>query len=140
MTFMDALLKHNRPIWDACIATPFLSELADGSLPPAHFAGYMLQDAIYLNHYARSVGIAIACAQHFDELRLFGELLRAVTDAVAVPVIASGGAGCAEDFVKLFQEIPAVDAGLAASVFHFGEVDIRDLKKLLQEHDITVRL
>lgn len=80
MTFMDALLKHNRPIWDACIATPFLSELADGSLPPAHFAGYMLQDAIYLNHYARSVGIAIACAQHFDELRLFGELLRAVTD------------------------------------------------------------
>ena len=68
------------------------------------------------------------------------ELLRAVTDAVAVPAIASGGAGCAEDFVKLFQEIPAVDAGLAASVFHFGEVDIRDLKKLLQEHDITVRL
>lgn len=68
------------------------------------------------------------------------ELLRAVTDAVAVPVIASGGAGCAEDFVELFQEIPAVDAGLAASVFHFGEVDIRDLKKLLQEHDITVRL
>ena len=63
-----------------------------------------------------------------------------VTDAVAVPVIASGGAGCAEDFVKLFQEIPAVDAGLAASVFHFGEVDIRDLKKLLQEHGITVRL
>lgn len=68
------------------------------------------------------------------------ELLRAVTDAVAVPVIASGGAGGAEDFVKLFQEIPAVDAGLAASIFHFGEVDIRDLKKLLQEHDITVRL
>ena len=68
------------------------------------------------------------------------ELLRAVTDAVAVSVIASGGAGCAEDFVKLFQEIPAVDAGLAASIFHFGEVDIRDLKNLLQEHDITVRL
>ena len=68
------------------------------------------------------------------------ELLRAVTDAVAVPVIASRGAGCAEDFVKLFQEIPAVDAGLAASIFHFGEVDIRDLKNLLQEHDITVRL
>ena len=68
------------------------------------------------------------------------ELLRAVTDAVAVPVIASGGAGCAEDFVTLFQEIPAVDAGLAASVFHFGEVNIRDLKKLLQENNITVRL
>ena len=66
--------------------------------------------------------------------------LLAVSRVVDIPVIASGGAGCAEDFVKLFQEIPAVDAGLAASVFHFGEVDIRDLKKLLQEHDITVRL
>ena len=67
-------------------------------------------------------------------------MTKIISDNVSIPVIASGGAGCAEDFVKLFQEIPAVDAGLAASVFHFGEVDIRDLKKILQEHDITVRL
>ncbi len=67
------------------------------------------------------------------------EMLRAVSDVVSVPVIASGGAGCAEDFVKLFQAIPDIDAGLAASIFHFGEVKIADLKKLLQDNGILVR-
>ena len=68
------------------------------------------------------------------------EMLAAVCDAVSVPVIASGGAGCAEDFVKLFRALPRVDAGLAASIFHFGEVRIRDLKQLLAKADIPVRL
>ena len=68
------------------------------------------------------------------------EMLRAVSDAVEVPVIASGGAGCAQDFVTLFKTLPKVDAGLAASIFHFGEVKIPDLKKLLRENDISVRL
>ena len=68
------------------------------------------------------------------------EMLKAVTDIVSVPVIASGGAGCAEDFVKLFKELPGVDAGLAASIFHFGEIAIKDLKKTLHENGITVRL
>ncbi len=68
------------------------------------------------------------------------EMLKAVCDAVNVPVIASGGAGSAEDFVTLFKEIPDIDAGLAASIFHFGEVEIKDLKKLLQENNINVRL
>ena len=68
------------------------------------------------------------------------EMLKAVCDAVNVPVIASGGAGKAEDFVTLFKELPQVDAGLAASVFHFGEVKIKDLKILLRENGINVRL
>ena len=68
------------------------------------------------------------------------EMLKAVSDAVEVPVIASGGAGCAQNFVTLFQELPKVDAGLAASIFHFGEVKIPDLKRLLRENDISVRL
>ena len=68
------------------------------------------------------------------------EMLKAVSDAVEVPVIASGGAGCARDFVELFQVLPKVDAGLAASIFHFGEVMIPDLKKLLRQNDISVRL
>ena len=68
------------------------------------------------------------------------EMLKAVSDAVDVPVIASGGAGCMEDFVTLFHALPKVDAGLAASIFHFGEVKIPDLKKLLRENDISVRL
>ena len=68
------------------------------------------------------------------------EMLKAVREAVNVPVIASGGAGCIDDFVKLFKEIPDMDAGLAASIFHFGEVQIKDLKKELARNGITVRL
>ncbi|MBE5732981.1 MAG: imidazole glycerol phosphate synthase subunit HisF [Clostridiales bacterium] len=67
------------------------------------------------------------------------EMLKAVCDIVSVPVIASGGAGRKEDFVTLFNEIPKVDAGLAASIFHFGEVKIDDLKKTLSENGICVR-
>lgn len=68
------------------------------------------------------------------------EMLRMVLGVSSVPVIASGGAGSAEDFVKLWRELPTVDAGLAASIFHFGEVAIGDLKKLLDENGINVRL
>ncbi len=68
------------------------------------------------------------------------ELLQAVCDAVKVPVIASGGAGSQTDFVELFQKVPAVDAGLAASVFHFGEIAIPELKRTLRENNINVRL
>ena len=67
------------------------------------------------------------------------EMLSAVCEAVSVPVIASGGAGCAQDFVTLFQALPKVDAGLAASIFHFGEVEIGSLKRLLRENGILVR-
>ena len=68
------------------------------------------------------------------------EMLKAVSEAVDVPVIASGGAGCMEDFETLFQTLPKVDAGLAASIFHFGQVQIPDLKRYLAENNITVRL
>ena len=68
------------------------------------------------------------------------EMLSAVCDAVNVPVIASGGAGGKEDFITLFNAIPKVDAGLAASIFHFGEVEIKDLKKTLKENNINVRI
>lgn len=67
------------------------------------------------------------------------EMLKAVRKAVNVPVIASGGAGSAEDFVTLFKEIPDMDAGLAASIFHFGTVKISDLKETLKKNDIVVR-
>ena len=67
------------------------------------------------------------------------EMLDAVCELVSVPVIASGGAGCIEDFVTLFRSVPKVDAGLAASIFHFGEVSIRDLKEELARNGINVR-
>ncbi len=68
------------------------------------------------------------------------ELLDAVCRAVSVPVIASGGAGCAEDFITLFRTLPGVDAGLAASIFHFGQVRIPELKQALADAGITMRL
>lgn len=67
------------------------------------------------------------------------EMLQAVCDCVSVPVIASGGAGCMEDFVTLFHKLPKVDAGLAASIFHFGEVSIEELKENLERQNIPVR-
>ena len=67
------------------------------------------------------------------------EMLDAVCKAVSVPVIASGGAGCIEDFIELFRRIPDIDAGLAASIFHFGEVSISDLKDRMAEEGIPVR-
>lgn len=68
------------------------------------------------------------------------EMLSAVCDAVNVPVIASGGAGKTEDFITLFKNVPKVDAGLAASVFHFGEIKINDLKKEMAKAGIPARL
>jgi imidazole glycerol-phosphate synthase subunit HisF len=68
------------------------------------------------------------------------EMLDAVCNAVSIPVIASGGAGGIDDFTALFKALPKVDAGLAASIFHFGEVKIPDLKKVLKLEGITMRL
>ena len=68
------------------------------------------------------------------------EMLAAVCDAVKVPVIASGGAGRIEDFITLFKTLPGVDAGLAASVFHFGEIEICDLKRAMLENGIPARI
>ena len=67
------------------------------------------------------------------------EMLKAVCDATSLPVIASGGAGSISDFVTLFNEVEGVDAGLAASIFHFGEVAISDLKNTLYNNGINVR-
>ena len=67
------------------------------------------------------------------------ELLKLVNDAVNVPVIASGGAGNIQHFIDLFEAIPDIDAGLAASIFHFGEVAIPDLKAELKKNGILVR-
>ena len=68
------------------------------------------------------------------------ELLEKVCAAVKVPVIASGGAGCIRDFITLFKTLPGVDAGLAASIFHFGEVSILDLKKAMAAEGIPARI
>lgn len=67
-------------------------------------------------------------------------LLKIICETVDVPVIASGGAGSSADFVTLFREIPRIDAALAASVFHYGEISVPMLKRQLHEAGISVRL
>lgn len=68
------------------------------------------------------------------------EMLKAVSEIVNIPVIASGGAGKMEDFLTLFTTLPRVDAGLAASIFHYGEIKINDLKAYLRENGVNMRL
>ena len=68
------------------------------------------------------------------------ELLDALAARVDVPIIASGGAGKKEDFAELFLKHPKVDAGLAASIFHRREVDIRELKRWLRDQGVNMRI
>ena len=68
------------------------------------------------------------------------EMLNKIGEVVSVPIIASGGAGCMEDFKTLFETCPKVDAGLAASIFHFKKVHIKDLKNYLKNENIEMRL
>ncbi len=68
------------------------------------------------------------------------EMLAAFAEVVNIPIIASGGAGCMEDFKTLFNTVKGVDAGLAASIFHFKTVDIRELKRYLKEENVEVRI
>lgn len=66
------------------------------------------------------------------------EMTRAVSDAVGIPVIASGGCGCLADFPPVFEQGGA-DAALAASIFHFGELTVAQVKSYLRERNIPVR-
>ena len=68
------------------------------------------------------------------------EMLDAIAQKCSIPIIASGGAGCADDFLTLFNTIPTVDAGLAASIFHFKQVNIRELKQMLKNNGIPMRI
>jgi len=68
------------------------------------------------------------------------EMLEAIAQKCHIPIIASGGAGCAEDFLTLFNTLPTVDAGLAASIFHFRQLEISELKRMLKQNGIPMRL
>ncbi|NLA77331.1 MAG: imidazole glycerol phosphate synthase subunit HisF [Clostridiales bacterium] len=68
------------------------------------------------------------------------EMLEAIGEAVSIPIIASGGAGKKEDFSELFGRLECVDAGLAASIFHFKELSIADLKTYLASCGVRVRV
>lgn len=81
MTFMKSVLQQNYPIWDKCADTPFVQNLKTGTLPKTHFRKYMIQDTLYLKHYARVFGKAIYCAATLKDIQIYHTLLGFVTDA-----------------------------------------------------------
>ncbi len=80
MSIMRTALARGTPIWDACAATPFLREMQRGTLSPDRFRVYMIQDSIYLKHYARVYGKAIFCAAAWRDIQTYYEALHFVTD------------------------------------------------------------
>lgn len=80
MSFMKEILEKNIPIWEECIATPFIQDLQAGTMPIECFKNYMIQDSIYLKHYARVYGKMIYYAQTLQEIQLYYSILSFVTD------------------------------------------------------------
>ena len=89
----------------------------------------------------RGAGEILLTSMHHDGTKAgFAlELTAALSEAVPIPIIASGGAGTMAHFAEVFNEGKA-DAALAASIFHFGEIAIPDLKRFLQKTGIPTRL
>ena len=141
----DLILQAARKYGDQCVVLSADVKRVDGQFRVFAKGGREDTDMEAISWIKRCVGMGAGevvlnsidtdgVKQGFDL-----EMLEAVSNAVDVPVIASGGAGCMKDFVKLFQTLPKVDAGLAASIFHFGQVQIPDLKAYLAENNINVR-
>lgn len=80
MSFMESILKQNKPVWDKCSATLFVQDMKDGKLSIEDFKEYMIQDSIYLKNYARVYGKAIYHAETLREIQLYYSILNFVTD------------------------------------------------------------
>lgn len=107
MSFMENVLKRNKPIWDECIATLFVQDLKSGKLPIEDFKEYMIQDSIYLKNYARVYGKAIYHAETLREIRLYYSILNFVTDAEsAVRLNYLRQFGMTDDDIELMEPLP----------------------------------
>ena len=107
MSFMKNVLEHNKPIWDKCAETSFVREMQTGTLPFDYFKEYMIQDSIYLKHYARVYGKAIYHATTLRDIQLYYSVLNFVTDtesAVRLNYLAQFG--MADDDIELIAPLP----------------------------------
>ena len=125
-----------------------VGEVADSVQDAAKYIGVpivrvdeeMCREAVRKGADYLGVGAMFPTGTKADAERVPRQVLRNICAAVDVPVVASGGAGSVQDFVTLFQALPKVDAGLAASIFHFGQVSIPELKRALAAEGIPTRL
>lgn len=107
MSFMQEILRHNKPVWDACIATSFIQGLKNGKLPIEDFKNYMIQDSIYLKHYARVYGKAIYHAATLREIQLYYSMLDFVTDTEsAMRLNYLEQFGITDDEIELISPLP----------------------------------
>lgn len=107
MSFMKNVLEHNMPIWDKCAETPFVREMQMGTLPFGYFKEYMIQDSIYLKHYARVYGKAIYHATTLRDIQLYYSVLNFVTDtesAIRLNYLAQFG--MTDDDIELIAPLP----------------------------------
>ncbi len=107
MSFMEEILRHNKPVWDECIATSFVQDLKNGTLPFECFKKYMIQDSVYLKHYARVYGKAIYHAATLREIQLYYSMLNFVTDAEsAMRLNYLEQFGITDDEIELISPLP----------------------------------
>ncbi len=128
-----------------CIVVAIDAKEVDGKWL-VHLAGGTIPTDLDLFEWAKEVesrgaGEILFTSMNNDGVKtgFANEALAQLSETVNIPIIASGGAGTMQHFVEVFKEGKA-DAALAASVFHFGEIAINDLKKELQTNQINIRL
>lgn len=107
MSFMQEVLKHNRLIWNECASTPFVQELQSGVLPFEKFKSYMIQDSIYLKHYARVYGKVIYNSEKLKDIQLYYSILNFVTDTEsAVRLNYLKQFGITDDDIEFIKPLP----------------------------------
>lgn len=107
MSFMQEVLKKNTPIWDKCAATPFVQELQSGTLPLEKFKDYMIQDSIYLKHYARVYGKAMYHSTVLKDIQIYYSILNFVTDTEsAVRLRYLKQFGMTDDDIEFIKPLP----------------------------------
>lgn len=107
MSFMKTVVENNLPIWNNCMDTPFIQELWTGKLPENKFKEYMIQDSIYLKHYARVYGQAIYCSKRLKDIQTFYSILNFVTDTEsAVRIRYLKKYGVTDDDIESIKPLP----------------------------------
>ena len=106
MSFMKETVSKSLGIWDECVKSDFISELKEGTLPLEKFKNYMVQDSIYLKHYARVYGKAMFHSTNLRDIQLYYSILSFVTDTEsAVRINYLSSFGMTDDDIEFIQPL-----------------------------------